>query len=50
MPNVTLNEGAVTGSFAFVNSSLDEWTINIGIPCKMKKKRSREAKKLSEKI
>ncbi len=50
LPGVTLKEGAVTGSMSLVNSSLDEWTINIGIPCKKLKSRSMKAKLLSKKI
>ena len=42
MPGVTINEGAVTGAFSFVNRDLDEWTINIGIPCKKIKNRSKK--------
>lgn len=31
-PNVTIKKGAVTGAFSLVNQTLDEWTINTGIP------------------
>lgn len=40
MPNITLEEGAVTGVMTFVNKNLEAWTINIGIPVKQKSKRS----------
>ena len=40
MPNIVINEGAVTGAFSFVNKNLDEWTIYAGIPAKALKKRS----------
>lgn len=40
MPNITLEEGAVTGAMTFVNKNLEAWTINIGIPVKQKSKRS----------
>lgn len=42
MPGVTINEGAVTGTFTFVNKNLDEWTINAGIPCKKIKDRKKD--------
>jgi acetyltransferase-like isoleucine patch superfamily enzyme len=50
MPNLTINEGAVTGVFSFVNESLDPWTINAGIPTKPIKKRSKELLKLVNKL
>jgi len=50
MPDLTINEGAVTGVFSFVNSSLDPWTINIGIPSKPIKKRSKELLDLVKEI
>lgn len=42
MPNVTLQEGAVTGAFTFVNSNLNEWEIYAGIPAKKIKERKKE--------
>lgn len=50
LPNVTINEGAVTGSFTFVNKSLDEWTINVGIPAKTIKPREKNIKQLVKRI
>ena len=47
MPAVTFEEGAVCGAFSFVNRSLDAWSINVGIPCKFLKVRSKRAKELS---
>lgn len=32
LPNLTIEEGAVTGSMTLVNKDLDAWTINTGIP------------------
>jgi acetyltransferase-like isoleucine patch superfamily enzyme len=40
-PNVTVNEGVVTGAFSLVNKDLDEWTINVGIPTRVIKNRSK---------
>ncbi len=42
MPNLIINEGAVTGAFSFINSNLEEWTIYTGIPAKPLKKRGKE--------
>ena len=42
MPGITIDEGAVTGAFTFVNKDLDKWTINIGIPCRKIKDRSQK--------
>ena len=42
MPGTVVKEGAVTGAMTFVNSDLEPWTINVGIPAKVLKKRSRE--------
>lgn len=39
MPGVTLHEGAVTGALCFVNSDLPAWTISVGIPNRVLKKR-----------
>ena len=50
MPNVILNEGAVTGTFTFVKKDLEEWCIYAGIPAKKIKCRSRNVLKLSEKM
>ena len=41
-PKVTINEGAVTGAFTLVNTNLESWTINIGIPSRILKNRSKE--------
>ena len=46
MPNVTINEGAVTGAMTFVNKDLDKWGIYIGIPAKRIKDRSKNMLKL----
>lgn len=50
MPNLTINEGAVTGVFSFVNTSLEAWTINAGIPSKPIKKRSKKLLSLVNKL
>jgi len=42
LPNVTLHEGAVVGSMSLINSDLQEWTINVGIPAKKIKDRKKD--------
>lgn len=41
LPNVIVGEGAVVGACSLVLKSLDDWTINIGSPCKFYKNRSK---------
>ncbi len=41
MPNIKIGQGAVTGAFTLVRKSLDPWTINIGIPARFLRKRSK---------
>ncbi|MBQ3142527.1 MAG: acyltransferase [Bacilli bacterium] len=40
-PGVTIKEGAVTGAFTLVKEDLQEWSINVGIPAKKIKDRSK---------
>lgn len=46
LPNVIIKEGAVTGAASLVNKNLAEWTINVGIPAKKIKSRSKNLMKL----
>lgn len=41
MPHVIFHQGAACGAFSFVKNSLSAWTINIGIPAKKIKQRSK---------
>ena len=50
MPEVCAKEGSVCGAFSFVNNDLEEWTINVGIPAKFLKKRSKNILNLSKEI
>lgn len=50
MPDLTIGEGAVTGSCTLVRHNIEPWTVNIGIPSKVLKKRNDSLKKLSEQI
>jgi len=38
-PGVTVGEGAIIGSGSLVLKDVEPWSINVGIPCKMIKKR-----------
>lgn len=46
MPNLVIEEGVVVGSMSFVNKSLDEWGIYVGVPVKRLKDRSKKLLKL----
>ena len=48
MPGIVIGQGAVTGCFSFVNRDLEEWTINVGIPCKKMKDRNRKILELEK--
>ena len=50
MPGVEFAEGAVCGAFSFVKNSLQEWTVNGGIPCKYIKPRHRNIQELVKNI
>lgn len=50
MPGVKLAEGSAFGSFSFINNSSQPWSINIGIPCKKIKNRSKELLKYEEQL
>lgn len=50
MPDVTIKEGTSVGAMSFVNKSLEEWGIYVGIPCRKIKDRKRNIKNLSENI
>ena len=44
-PNITIGEGAVIGACSLVNKSVEEWSINYGVPSKKRKERSNKLKK-----
>lgn len=50
MPNITISEGAATGTFTFINKNLDLWKIYIGIPVKYYSDRKQNIKELSYKF
>ena len=41
MPNLTIGEGAITGTNTLVRKSLEPWTINIGIPSHILRERKK---------
>ncbi|MBQ8776079.1 MAG: hypothetical protein IJZ71_01175 [Treponema sp.] len=43
-PNIDIGEGAVTGAMSLVNKDLTPWTINVGIPVHVLKKRRNDLK------
>lgn len=50
MPSVVLKEGSVSGTFSFINKSLDEWCIYVGIPAKKLKDRKKNILELVKKF
>lgn len=48
LPGSVIAEGSAVGSMSFVNKSLDEWGIYVGIPCKYIKERSKDILRLAE--
>ena len=50
LPGVEIGEGSAIGSMSLVNKSVDAWGIYTGIPCKFKKKRSKELLKQETKL
>lgn len=41
LPNVTLNKGSTVGANSVVNSDLEEWSLNVGIPSRKIKNRDK---------
>ncbi len=48
LPGVKLGEGIAVGASSLVNSSLEEWSINLGVPAKKIKEREKNMLKLEE--
>ena len=42
LPGVTIGEGVAVGAMSLINKDLEEWTINVGIPCRRIKERARQ--------
>lgn len=50
MPGVTLREGCVTGANSLVIKDCDPWTVNVGSPTRVLKKRLNDVIELGEKF
>ncbi|WP_281725742.1 acyltransferase [Lachnoclostridium phocaeense] len=50
LPGVELKEGSSFGSFSLINQGSEEWSINVGIPCKKIKDRERNILQLEQKL
>lgn len=48
LPGVNIEEGSSFGSFSFINRDSEPWSINVGIPFKKIKERSKNLLKLEE--
>lgn len=48
LPNVVIEEGSAVGSMSLVKNDVRAWTINVGIPCREIKTRSRKLLELAE--
>lgn len=42
LPGVTVGEGASVGAMSLINHDIEPWTMNVGIPCRKIRERSRE--------
>lgn len=50
LPGINIAEGSSFGSFSFINRDSEPWSINVGIPFKKIKSRSKELLKFEEKL
>lgn len=50
LPGVVLGEGSAFGSYSFINKNSEEWSINVGIPAKKIKERSKKCLRYESKI
>lgn len=50
LPGAYLAEGSSFGAFSLINSEIEEWSINVGIPCKKIKNRSRNVLEIEKKF
>lgn len=42
LPGVTVGEGVSVGAMSLINKDLEPWTVNVGIPCRKIKDRSKK--------
>ena len=50
LPGVRLGEGSAFGSFSLINHDSEAWSINVGIPCKKIRERSRNLLEIEKKL
>jgi galactoside O-acetyltransferase len=50
LPCVTINEGGIIGAMSLVNRDIPEWTVCVGIPCRIIKKSSKSLLKLERRL
>lgn len=50
IPGVVLGEGSAFGSFSFINTNSEEWSVNVGIPAKKINKRSKKCLEYEQKL
>ncbi|RAP73352.1 acyltransferase [Paenibacillus montanisoli] len=50
LPGTTIKEGSAFGALSLINKNSNEWSINVGIPFKEIKKRSKQALELEQKF
>ena len=50
MPGVVIGEGSAFGAYSFINHSVDPWTINVGIPCRVIRERSKNVLELETQL
>lgn len=50
LPGVTIGDGASVGAMSLINKNIDEYTMNVGIPCKKIKDRSQNILELEKRF
>lgn len=50
LPGVKVGDGASVGSMSLINKDIEEYTMNVGIPCRKIKERSKRMLKLEEQL
>ena len=50
LPGVSVGEGASVGAMSLINHDIEPWTINVGIPCRKVKERSRKLLEYEQKL
>ena len=50
LPGVKVGDGASVGSMSLINKDVEEYTMNVGIPCRKLKERSKRILELEEEL